>query len=294
MADYGKHYENTILTSLQSLPPISTPLLSISTPKIYPLPSTTNTQIFSDLPLSTDLKTYCLTHALTTPQATHIGHSLGLWLKSFHVWGADPAQKELREKIKESTEMRALKYQINYPTMIATIENFPDLLEGSRAVFEDVAKDIKARLDANEGELIHGDFWTGNIVLPNTPFQDTPSTPTPIYIVDWELTCLSLPFFDVGQMCAELYELKLFKNIDAGLTLISSFISGYGPVSRGFAFDVVIFVGNHLLCWGTRVAGWGTPEQIREVVVVGREMVVKGWEKDERFFGEGPWGSWFS
>jgi hypothetical protein len=95
-------------------------------------------------------------------------------------------------------------------------------------------------------------------------------------------------------MCAELYSLFLFKTLDSGIALLTSFISGYGPVDRSVAFSAVIYVGNHLICWGTRVEGWGTAEQIREVVVVGRDLVVKGWEKDVEFFRESPWAAWFA
>jgi hypothetical protein len=128
--------------------------------------------------------------------------------------------------------------------------------------------------------------------MPNTPFP-APESPLKIHICDWELCCLAIPAFDLGQMCTELYELKLFKDLDAGISLIKSFVEGYGPVSREVAFAAVIFVGNHLICWGTRVAGWGTPEQIKEVVKVGRDLVVKGWEKDVEFFKQSPWAAWF-
>lgn len=239
-----------------------------------------------------------------------MGFALGRWIKNFHTWGAAPEQAELRQKMKGSTEMRALKYQINYPTMVATIANFPDLLEGSREVFEAVAKDVKDRLDAEDGALIHGDFWTGkyvsppciflrcsadfeySVVLPNLPLPPA-DTPLKIYICDWELCCLAIPAFDLGQMITELYELKIFKGLDAGDSLVKAFVDGYGPVDCDVAFTAIMFTGNHLICWGTRVPGWGTPEQIKEVVKVGRDLVVKGWEKDVEFFRQGPWAKWF-
>jgi hypothetical protein len=60
--------------------------------------------------------------------------------------------------------MRALKHEINYPLMVKTIATFPDLLEARREIFEAVANDVKERLEARDGELIHGDFWTGKYV----------------------------------------------------------------------------------------------------------------------------------
>jgi fructosamine-3-kinase len=158
-----------ILTACQDLPPTTESLITIQTPKIYPFKPETNTQIYSDLALSTDLKTYALTNTLTHSECARLGFALGRWIKNFHTWGAAPEQASLREKMKESTEMRALKYQINYPTMVATIANFPEILEESREIFEAVAKDIKDRLDSEDGDLIHGDFWTGKYVDPICP-----------------------------------------------------------------------------------------------------------------------------
>lgn len=88
-------------------------------------------------------------------------------------------------------------------------------------------------------------------------------------------------------MIAELYELKYFKDIDAGLWIIESFLEGYGKIDEEKAFRVAIHVGCHLICWGSRVQGWGTEEQVRGVVGVGREFVRKGWEKDGEYFKGG-------
>lgn len=63
--------------------------------------------------------------------------------------------------MKGSVAMKELKYTINYTTLVATIERFPEILEGSRGVFEAVAKDVRERFDNEEGSLIHGDFWSG-------------------------------------------------------------------------------------------------------------------------------------
>ena len=50
------------------------------------------------------------------------------------------------------------------------------------------------------------------------------------------------------------------------------------------AFRTSIHVGVHLICWASRVQGWGSKEQVEKVVEVGRDFVVKGWENDREFF----------
>jgi hypothetical protein len=42
----------------------------------------------------------------------------------------------------------------------------------------------------------------------------------------------------------------------------------------------------HLICWGPAIQGWGTKEQVEKVVEIGRDFVVKGWQKDKPFFEE--------
>jgi len=58
--------------------------------------------------------------------------------------------------------MLELKYRLNYGmNLIGTIDNFPELLEGSRKTFEALGKRVRDELDSEEGSLIHGDFWSG-------------------------------------------------------------------------------------------------------------------------------------
>lgn len=89
---------------------------------------------------------------------------------------------------------------------------------------------------------------------------------------------------DAGQMIAEMYELTLFKGIQAGLWLVEGFTEGYGDTDDAYAFRTAVHVGLHLVCWGSSVAGWGTPEQVEEVVGVGRDIILRAWEKDRTWF----------
>lgn len=84
--------------------------------------------------------------------------------------------------------MEAIKYRFNYVALIENIERFPNILEGSRDVFEKV-RDLAAaefqEQDDDEGYgIIHGNFWTGNVLIPNTPL--TEQSETMLFVVDWE------------------------------------------------------------------------------------------------------------
>jgi hypothetical protein len=146
---------------LDKLPPSTSEDITVTTPHLHLFAQEINTQIYTDLPASTELKTYALTHALTQAECSRLGAALGKWTKSFHTWAAATEQEELRAKMEDNAAMRDLKFVINYTTLVATVENFPEILEVSKGVFESVAKKTKEELDREKGSLIHGDFWSG-------------------------------------------------------------------------------------------------------------------------------------
>jgi len=96
-------------------------------------------------------------------------------------------------------------------------------------------------------------------------------------------------------MFAELYQLKHFKDNEAGIWLIESFIQGYGKLDDELAFKVLIHVGVHFISfWKSRVLWWGTEEQCRELVVVGRDLIVGAWEKKREAFRGSVWEKLFA
>jgi hypothetical protein len=162
-----------MLNALNGFPPITTrDRVSIRAPHLYLFLSETNTQVIEDVPNSIDLKLILVAptanSVLDQSLATSIGHALGSWLRSFHIWALAPAQAELRREIGKNEPMRKLKSKITYESFIQVLENFPDILEGHRKSLEDV-KDLATReFKKNMGDeiednwgIIHGDFWTG-------------------------------------------------------------------------------------------------------------------------------------
>lgn len=123
------------------------------------------------------------------------------------------------------------------------------------------------------------------MLLPDAEFQD--GVEVPIFVVDWEMTQLGVRNLDVGQMMAELYELWLYKNIEAGLWIMQGFAEGYGSVGEDFAFRTALQMGAHLVCFGTSVPGWGTPAQVEETARTGRELIVNAWQKNRAWFDRG-------
>lgn len=63
--------------------------------------------------------------------------------------------------MKGNKTMRDLKFMVNYDMVVGTIERFPVILEEKRSPLEAVRESVKKELDERDGELIHGDFWSG-------------------------------------------------------------------------------------------------------------------------------------
>ncbi|KAI0526377.1 kinase-like domain-containing protein [Xylaria bambusicola] len=262
----------------------------VRTPRVYHFDEERSTQIQELLRDGKDLKTYALdTYLANTPDAVRpqclqLGRALGKWLRSFHTWSA--TQTGLRQMVTGNKELQQLKHYINFSWLLDRVEQFPSILSEAKGVFENV-KEMAAKELEDESQLqpIHGDFWTGNILLPDRPIHE--NSDITMFVIDWEMAQMGLPNLDFGQMVAELYELKLYKDITAGLWMVQGFAEGYGEVSDDFAFRTAIQIGAHLVSFGTSVQGWGTPEQVEMVARTGRDIIVHAWQKDRAWFQQG-------
>ncbi|KAF2789573.1 hypothetical protein K505DRAFT_284130 [Melanomma pulvis-pyrius CBS 109.77] len=294
-------FEGFMLNSLNKFPAVTTSdHITINVPHIFQSSGQTNTQIIEDFPDAIDLKTVFVSPAaksiLLEPFSTSIGRALGLWLRLLHNWASAPAQVELRAEIGKNEPMRRLKRRITFESFIAVVEQFPELLEGHKEVLEDVKaigmQDFERGMGNEGGEdwgIVHGDFWTGNVLLPDLSSAELHELDEiKLSVIDWEFAQFGHRAYDLGQMIGDLYERKHFKDVDGALAAIYGFINGYGEVSEEMAFRTAIHAGVHLICWYNRRPPKSplkcTPEQGLSVVKLGRDFVVKGCKKDRDWF----------
>ncbi|KAH6681391.1 kinase-like domain-containing protein [Halenospora varia] len=237
-------------------------LTTVKVPHLYLFNKETNTQVLEDIPGVVDMKTILMSptanDVLSHSLASSIGRTLGSWLRSYHSWASSPSQAALRTEIGDNEPMRKLKYHISYDTFINVLEQFPDVLGDYKKTLEDVkgiaTKEFEKTPSDEEGEewgIIHGDFWTGNILLPEN-IQQLEEGDTRLFVVDWEFAQFGHRSYDIGQMIGDLYERKHFKNVDGALWAIDAFIDAYGALSEEMAFRTAIHTGVQLITWMTR------------------------------------------
>ncbi|KAK7757531.1 hypothetical protein SLS62_000546 [Diatrype stigma] len=213
----------------------------VKVPHLYLFDRETSTQVLEDIPGVVDLKTIFVSpnanDVLSKPLATSIGRALGSWLRAFHAWASAPAQSHLCANAEMGTNelMRKLKYFITYGSFIEVLEKFPDVIGDHKKSLQEVQhmaiKEFEKTASGDgdgreEWGLIHGDFWTGNVLFPESRFREEK---TKLFIVDWEFAQYGHRAYDIGQMIGDMYERKHFKGVEGAIWAIDGFIDGYGP-----------------------------------------------------------------
>jgi hypothetical protein len=117
-------------------------------------------------------------------------------------------------------------------------------------------------------------------LIPNAPIQEGE---IPIFVVDWEMAQVGVPCLDHAEMIGELWELWLYKKIDAGLWMVQGYADGLSQQTETSAWRNVLQVGTHLLSFGT-APSWGSQEQLEEVARMGRDIILHAWRRDREWF----------
>ncbi|KAK4031802.1 hypothetical protein C8A01DRAFT_51243 [Parachaetomium inaequale] len=136
-----------------------------------------------------------------------------------------------------------------------------ETLETLVAVFgKEFEKPPGAEADKHWG-MIHGDFWSGNLI-------------------------------------GDLWERKIFNDLDIVMPVVQGVIEGYGEVSEELAFRAAIHAGVQLISWYSRRPWSGAlmppPKVIIAGLTIGRGIILKAWEQDRKFFEHGVLASLFA
>jgi len=85
---------------------------------------------------------------------------------------------------------------------------------------------------------------------------------------------LGVPSMDHGQMLAERLVLSLYNKIDAGLWMVQGYAEELGIRNEASAWRIAVQVGIHLVSFGMVAPDWGMPDQDKDVVRLGRDIIV--------------------
>lgn len=212
----------------------------------------------------------------------------------------------------KNSGMGSLKHFVNYGRLVGGIAVVPDVLGGCEELFEDIEATLRGEneeyINGDRGELIHGDFWCGNILLADLPLpgEGGKNVVEKVVVIDWELAHLSTRAFDLGQLLAELYLLYHFRDIKAARWIMDSVLDGYGWEAQGkdreMAKRVALSMATHLVVWAPLIKGWsegwdereegGDQGKMKECVEFGRDAIRHAWGEggkggDTEWFGEG-------
>ncbi len=99
--------------------------------------------------------------AARKPLCHELGRSLGAWLREFHRWVTLPEQAQFREETKSNEPMQHIKHFVNYGQLVATVDNFPDILADAKETFEQIRDATAQEIHLPDLQITHGDFWTG-------------------------------------------------------------------------------------------------------------------------------------
>ncbi|KUI74211.1 hypothetical protein VM1G_10053 [Cytospora mali] len=296
-------FEKSMLCALANFSGAATTKTQIKAPRLYLFNREENVQILEDCSHTTDLKTILVSpdihNYLPEPSLESIGRDLGSWLRSFHTWTSAPEQASLRITIGQNEGMRRLKRLITYDSFLEILELYPQLVEGHLEALQTIKEAMIAQFEVDkpptDGDenwgLIHGDLWTGNVLLPNAPYQaenHPGQEPNRLFIIDWENVQFGHRAIDIGGMMADLYERKHFKSVDAVIPVMRGFAEGYGQIRDEMAFRAAIHAGVHLICWHIRrnpnLPLPAPMDKVFPALKLGRDFILKGWEHDRKWF----------
>ncbi|TQV95329.1 hypothetical protein V2A60_009637 [Cordyceps javanica] len=304
-------FEVYALQALNSFPAVtdaSGDSFSALSPRLYHFDPAANIQVLQEIRDVLDLRVILDTPSadlrVSQTQLADVGRAAGGWLRRFHQWAVQPAQRSFAQQVAKNEGMRRLKARVTCDSFIQVLERFPDIYEPHAAtlhLFRDMAQQEFQRVPGLNDEedgwgVIHADFWSGNILVPSSllaPAGDADnndksrggSSDKRLAIIDWESCQFGPRAFDIGGMIGDMCERNHFKGVRAALSAMEGFIAGYGPVSDTVAFRVAMHVGVFLITWFNRRApGSALPAPLqvaREAMALGVQLIVRGWKKDK-------------
>ena len=240
-----------------------------------------------------NLKGSLLAGEIDSGQAIAIGCALADFAMLLHTWSK--TQPQLCQEMSKHRQATDIYLWATYGRLGETISMVSGgALEGYREAFDQVHQLMTSEMRDSVGcGIIHGDYWTGNILVSQDPTNSNIGI-NRLYVIDWELSKVAPAIFDIGQMSAEIFLVYHFRKKPEAVKLLDAFLGAYGGLeSTAARCKVSIHFGTHLVVWPIRVPGWGTMGEIETCVKTGAEYIQKGLQGDVNWLKKSILGELF-
>lgn len=240
----------SIPAALQSTP--SADLGEVEMPRVISYDSSGNNLIINDFG-STSKDLHTAFPFLTSEQRMDYGRRLGSWLAALHQSTAiDKAafSKNVKARDRKGIDQRISLLSAGLPIASSGVGN-PDQIASEKGEFLELLEDfVVAVTEADSGNVVHGDFWPGNILTD--PSSATPEAKDLLAVIDWEDVRLGTGASDAGVFAAEAWLLCYFHSsspkatvaevTDFGMfrSFLDSYLKGKGSVDESFTKEAIL------------------------------------------------------
>ncbi|RPB19628.1 hypothetical protein L211DRAFT_626057 [Terfezia boudieri ATCC MYA-4762] len=275
-------YENEMMQAAREALRIELPdSVTIGIPEVYYYDGKNKVLVMQDAGAEVkDLKASLLAGEINSKQADVIGCAIAKFSSKLHSWSK--AQPQLCEDIQKHRQATIVSVWATYGRLAETIGMVSEsALEEHREAFEHARLVMtKEMQDSANFGIIHGDYWTGNILVSLDATNKDLGLES-LYVIDWEISKVAPPLFDIGQMSAEIYLVNHFRQKSEAISLLDSLLrSCDGLDSLRSRCKMAVHFGTHLVVWPIRVPGWGTPKEVEACAKLGAEFIRKGLQGD--------------
>lgn len=268
--------------------------ITIGIPDIYYYDRDNKVLVMQDAGVEVkNLKDSLLAGEINSSQAVAIGCALADFATLLHTWSK--TQPQLCQEMSQHRQATDIYLWATYGRLVETISIVSDGILGDyQETFDQVHQLMTSEMRDSVGcGIIHGDYWTGNILVSQDPTNSNTGI-NQLYVIDWEMSKVAPAIFDIGQMSAEIFLVYHFRKKPEALKLLDAFLgASSGPDSTAAWCKVAIHFGTHLVVWPIRVPGWGTMGEIEECVKIGAEYIQKGLQCDVNWLKNSVLGELF-
>ncbi|KAH0593196.1 hypothetical protein MHUMG1_08918 [Metarhizium humberi] len=223
-----------------------------------------HTQIIEDLE-----ETIALNDFLRSPAgrdvgptfAFSLGYALGRWLEGFHSTTSS-GPKDWAERLGENKPSQQAIFLFYSTSLRRCIDSFSELF-------------------AKNGNVVR------NILISSNA---GPGTQTLVAPIDWESCCYGRLDQDLSYLIADIHIMNELKELEQGECILQGLIDGYQILHGEQPYHTIVYTGIQILARATFMAASYPAEEQEALLRFGRDLVIRGRERDLQWLESTPIG----